>query len=269
MTTAQLTYRRSTIHYQYFGDGPELLVCLHGYGESSGSFALLENRLPANFRVIALDMPYHGGTNWNEAGPFTPDMLWEIISHFNTGNQKPVLMGYSMGGRLALSLLEKYPAHIKQLILLAPDGLHTNKWYWLSTQTRPGNRLFRYTVQHPGWLFAMIRLGRVTRLLHPSVAKIALYYMSAPASRQLLYQRWTSLRLFKPSLKKIQQNIRQYQVPVQLVFGRFDNIIPAANGHTLAAGMEPWITVTQLDGGHQLLKEKHIAFISSLLVAQY
>ncbi|WP_158559134.1 alpha/beta fold hydrolase [Deminuibacter soli] len=267
MYTGRLTYRNSVIAYQHYGVGNALLVCLHGYGENSNTFGLLAQRLGNTYTVIALDMPFHGSTEWKEPDPFSAAMLWEIITLLNTGRKPISIMGFSMGGRLALTLLQQYPQHIQQLVLLAPDGLHTNPWYWLSTQTRTGNRLFRYTVSHPAWLFALIKLGRFTRLLHPSVCKIAMYYMSAPASRQLLYRRWTCLRLFRPKLAVVKENIRQYQIPVHLVFGRFDNIILSKNGQQFSEGMEQWVSVTLLDAGHQLLKEKNAAFISSLLVA--
>lgn len=267
MQSVRLTYRSSRIHYYHSGSGDAVLVCLHGYGENGSSFSLLENRLHNQYRMLAIDLPHHGLTEWKETDHFTPAMLWEIIAQLNPENKPVTLMGYSMGGRLALSLLENYPAGIQQLVLLAPDGLHTNTWYWLSTQTRTGNRLFRYTVNHPGWLFTLVKLGRFTRLLHPSVCKVALYYMSAPASRQLLYSRWTGLRLFKPGVKQLRRNIARHQVPVHLIFGRFDHIILSKNAAPLSEGLEQWVSVVLLDAGHQLLKEKNAAFISSLLVA--
>jgi pimeloyl-ACP methyl ester carboxylesterase len=46
-----------------------------------------------------------------------------------------LLMGFSLDGRIALSVLELMPAGVSRLVLLAPDGLKINFWYWLSTQT--------------------------------------------------------------------------------------------------------------------------------------
>ena len=267
MQTAYLTYRRSLIHYLQFGNGSKLLVCLHGYGENANSFAALEPLLQHQYRVLALDMPFHGLTEWKEGTGFSPAMLAEIIGQLNPGQQPLTLLGYSMGGRLALSLLQHYPGTIERLVLLAPDGLRTNCWYWLSTQTRLGNRLFRYSVTHPGWLFRALRLGQLTRLLSPGVFKIAHFYLDDEQQRGLFYLWWTALRLFKPNLDNLKKIIAAQQLPVQLVFGRFDQVILSDKGYAFAKGIEQQVSVQVIDAGHQLLKEKNLPFIAGLLVA--
>lgn len=267
MQTAYLPYRTSQIHYLQFGRGKRILVCLHGYGESGNSFRHLAPLLQEQYRVYAPDMPFHGLTEWKEGPVFTPQMLWEIICKLNPSGEPFTLMGYSMGGRLALSLLEQHASAIRQLVLLAPDGLHTNPWYWLSTQTRMGNRLFKYSMQHPAWLFKAMKLGLFTRLLHPSVGKIARFYLDDEQQRQLLYQRWTALRLFRPRLSLLKKVIVANQLPVQLVFGRFDQIIRSTKGYAFARGIEEVVQVQLIEAGHQLLKEKYLPFIAGLLVA--
>jgi hypothetical protein len=45
------------------------------------------------------------------------------------------------------------PEQIEKLVLLAPDGLKVNFWYWLATQTWLGKNSFCFTMKHPGWFF--------------------------------------------------------------------------------------------------------------------
>ena len=137
MQSFYLQYRSSTIHYQTGGKGPRLLICLHGYGESVSSFEFLEKPLQELFTLIAIDMPLHGKTQWNEGLNFDPAELIEVLHMICTSQSldpaKLELLGYSMGGRIGLSLFQLIPDKIEHMLLIAPDGLAASGWYKLST----------------------------------------------------------------------------------------------------------------------------------------
>src|SRR5215831_2285952 len=124
-----LPYQSSQVYYQIGGKGKKILCCFHGYGESSESFAFLENYLGDEFSLLCIDLPFHGKTEWNEGTHFTPYELVliinEILQQFPESGPKIYLMGFSLGGRIALSLFETIPEKIGSLILLAADGLDT------------------------------------------------------------------------------------------------------------------------------------------------
>jgi len=266
MPNHSLILRESRISYYRWGKGPRLLLCFHGYGESALGFSFLEDILGDAFTILAIDLPFHGLTDWKEA-PLTPATLLTIIDEII----KPPLpngwwlMGYSMGGRIALSLLEHAPDRIDRLILLAPDGLVVNPWYWLATQTRPGRQLFKWTMHHPGWFFFMLRMGNRLGLVNPSVYKFVANYVDNKEIRSALYTRWTGLRLFKPRLAVIKDIIRTRQLPVHLLYGKFDRIIRVERGEQFRKGIEPWCELTVIPAGHQLLKKDHI----QALLSQY
>ena len=115
MHSVFLTYKSSLIHYRKGGEGKRLLFCFHGYGESSESFAFLETPLDREFTLVAIDLPFHGKTDWREGLYLDPKDLLAIIRQIGTGlpgaNQPWWLMGYSMGGRVALSLLDPSMDH--------------------------------------------------------------------------------------------------------------------------------------------------------------
>lgn len=265
-----LLFHESRISYYRWGRGPRLLICFHGYGESAGSFAFLEGSMGDAFTILAIDLPYHGQTDWKEA-PLTPAYLLTIIDTILTGTPTHKkdwwLMGYSMGGRIALSLLEEAPEIIARLILLAPDGLVVNPWYWLATQTTPGRQLFKWTMYHPGWFLFVLRTGNKLRLVNPSVYKFVANYVDNTAIRKELYTRWTGLRLFKPRLAVIKDLIRSRHLPVQLLYGRFDRIIRVERGLQFRKGIEPWCEITVIPAGHQLLKKDHIQALLSPFLA--
>ena len=72
------------------------------------------------------------------------------------------VLGFSLGGRIALSLYQAQPENVEKLILLAPDGLIVNFWYWFSTQTWIGNNIFSFSMKYPGWFFAFLKMVNKT-----------------------------------------------------------------------------------------------------------
>lgn len=263
-----IPFRSSRLHYHRWGRGDKLLLCFHGYGESAATFAFLAEALGNEFTILAIDLPYHGGTDWKETLPLTVDQLISIIETLLADAPPDTpwyLMGYSMGGRVALSLLEAIPEKTTRLILIAPDGLRMNPWYWLATQTAPGRLLFRWTVLHPGWFLFILRAGNALKLVNPSVYKFVANYIGNEKIRRELYTRWTTLRRFRPRISTIKTIVRRRQLPVRILYGRFDRIIRVERGEQFQKGIAPYCQLIVLPAGHQLLQINHLPTLLSLL----
>jgi pimeloyl-ACP methyl ester carboxylesterase len=255
-----LTYKSSLIHYHKAGKGNRLLLCFHGYSESCQSFSFLEDELTADFAIIAVDLPFHGKTDWKEGLDFTPQNLLDIIEQI-TGDifhhSKIYLLGFSMGARVALSLLQLMPVHIEKMVLLAPDGLKTHGWYKLATQNKLGNRLFRFTMQNPGWLLSLLSIANKIRLTNQSVYKFTNAYIQDEQVRDELYKRWTCMREFRPDLSRIKSLIREHRIPARLLYGQYDRIMRSESGKQFKKGIEAFCELSILPAGHQLLHEKN------------
>lgn len=264
-----LCFKSSHISYIRYGTGPRLLLCFHGYGESAASFGFLEEALEKDFTVIAIDMPYHGDTEWDEGLFFDPcdllALLHEIVDALPGLEDGWWMLGYSMGGRIALQLVELAPEKVRRLVLLAPDGLRVNPWYWIATQTGWGNRFFRLTMRKPGWFFFFLRTANGLRLVNPSVYKFTLNYIDDAEARRLLYTRWSVTRGFQPHLRKIGALVRERRAPVHLLYGRYDRIIRCERGKRFRHLCAPYCRLTILPAGHQLLQPKFIEVIVSAL----
>jgi pimeloyl-ACP methyl ester carboxylesterase len=270
MHTAVLPYQSSSFEFVHFGRGPELAVCFHGYGEQAHSFAFLEKQLGPHYTFIAINLPYHGHTQWKETTPFTPQDLLQVMEaifrQLGIAPARFALMGYSMGGRVAMALTNSIPQKITRLCLVAPDGMKMNFWYWLSTQTKAGNALFRFTMKHPGWFTGMVKAAHRLRLLNTSIGKFLDYYIGDPAVRQQLYDRWTCMRKFTPRLLQLQQDIRQYHIPTRLLYGKHDRIILPVRAAPFVQAAGAGCTITILAAGHQLLQERYTDTLSSMLL---
>ena len=271
MEQKAITYKRSRISYLRFGKGPKTAFCFHGYGENAGSYAFLEDHAADLYSFYSIDLPFHGNTDWKEGLDFGPDDLLAIVRAIlaEDPQQKEAgrftLMGFSLGGRMALTLYQLIPSEVEKMILLAPDGLKVNFWYWLSTQTWPGNRLFRLTMKYPGWFFGLLRALNALKLVNASIFKFVRHYIGDKEVRELLYNRWTALRHIKPDLPSIKEMLRQNGTRIKLLYGKHDRIILSSVGQRFRKGIEEYCELMVLHSGHQVLHEKHIKEIMPAL----
>lgn len=270
----RLNYKSSAINYYCYGNGPKQLVCFHGYGEEANAFDFLGKYIGDQYTIYAIDLPFHGKTEWKEGLKFSVADLAQIVEDIiTTGNekqetrsQKLSLLGFSLGGRMALRLYQSIQERVDQLVLLAPDGLKVNFWYWLSTQTWLGNKFFAFTMQKPGWFFGFLKLLNRIKLVNASIFKFVNFYIGNKEVRTLLYNRWTTLRKIKPDLKKIKSGVRQHSTAVRLIYGRHDRIILSSVGAKFRRGIESHCDISVIASGHQVLHEKHAADIRLSLI---
>lgn len=269
MEKASVSCGSSVISYLVFGRGTTVVICLHGYGESANRFAFLEDLAGDRFTFIAPDLPHHGNTRW-VTDSLSPEQLRSFITDMIAsrfpGQQVPVyLLGFSLGGRLALYLCQQDFLPLQRIVLLAPDGLKVNPWYRLATQTWVGKQLFAYTMRKPGWFYALLKMLKKLRLVNTSIYKFVDYYIGDAVVRRQLYDRWMTLRYIRPSLNKVKSVLRSHQIPVRLIYGRFDRIILPVRGEKFRRGMEDLISITTLEAGHQILHPKHAGAIVAAL----
>lgn len=282
MERLQLLYKTSRISYIRFGSGPKLVLCFHGYGEEAISFSFLEKYAGDQYTLFAIDLPFHGHTQWNDGLNFTINDLQQVIDKIFLENHQPPfavkteagkplyspdrrskdqqlsLIGFSLGGRVALTLYETMPSRIERLVLLAPDGLKVNFWYWLSARTWIGNNLFSFTMKHPGWFFGFLKLLNKLNLVNASIFKFVNYYIGDKEVRRLLYARWTTLRQLKPDVEQIKSSVQTNQTKIRLIYGKHDRIILSSVGEKFKKGIEEHCTLSVIHSGHQVLHEKHV-----------
>ena len=280
MERLHLLYKASSLSYIRFGSGSKPAFCFHGYGEDATSFVFLEKYAGNEYSFFAIDLPFHGKTEWNDGLNCTTSDLIQIIEKIlQENNQQPItsperhpkdqqlsLIGFSLGGRVALSIYEKMAPQIERLVLLAPDGLKVNFWYWLSAQTWMGNKLFAFTMKHPGWFFVFLKMLNTLKLVNASIFKFVSYYIGDKEARWLLYARWTTLRNLRPGLQKIKSLINDNETKVRLIYGKHDRIILSSVGEKFKKGIEEHCTLSVIHSGHQVLHENHAAEILPALL---
>jgi len=110
--------------YEVQGKG-NLVVLLHGWGDSTKGLGGLQKALSSSFRVIAIDLPGFGGTQ-------APEEVWglddyaQFVAHFLKKIEAPqvmLLVGHSNGGAIAVRGLSRNWLQADKLVLLASAGI--------------------------------------------------------------------------------------------------------------------------------------------------
>nr|WP_259284382.1 alpha/beta hydrolase [Pseudomonas sp. 1079] len=109
-------------HYVEEGKGPPL-VMIHGLmGSSRNLTYALSGQLREHFRVISLDRPGSGYSTRHSGTPADlPAQARQIAAFINTLDLgKPLVLGHSLGGAIALALALDHPHAVSGLVLVAP-----------------------------------------------------------------------------------------------------------------------------------------------------
>ncbi|MGR9048997.1 2-succinyl-6-hydroxy-2,4-cyclohexadiene-1-carboxylate synthase [Halobacillus faecis] len=109
------------------GEGQALLL-LHGFTGRASTFDSITSRFENSYRLIKVDLPGHGKTG--SIGRITMERFCLDLKALldQQGLEKVSLLGYSLGGRTALSFAVLYPEYVDRLILeSASPGLPTTE----------------------------------------------------------------------------------------------------------------------------------------------
>jgi pimeloyl-ACP methyl ester carboxylesterase len=119
-----------TFEYVAGGDG-EAIVFVHGFGGDKRIWAPYLARLTNSHRVIALDLPGHGGSSVDPSQTFDVDAMADALGRFvdssdgNLALPRFHLVGISMGGGVALAYAIENPDRVASLTLINPWGVST------------------------------------------------------------------------------------------------------------------------------------------------
>lgn len=103
------------------------IVSLHGFTGESADFGPLRSMLPPETRLEAPDLPGHGSRRLQrDLRDYSIEAHLALITEAATSPQV-TLLGYSLGGRLALHWALAHPRRVARLILIgASPGLATS-----------------------------------------------------------------------------------------------------------------------------------------------
>ena len=233
------------------------LIAFHGFSEDGRSFLPLAPALGDTYTVYALDIPYHGKTAWREPHHFTTDDLRGLISLLlaEQGISRFSVLGFSMGGKCAMIATKYFAAQIDALWLLASDGIRTNRIYNVAVYPAWGRELFKTTIRHPQWLFAVVEVAVKLKLITPWLQKFTRNHMATQEKRQCLYDTWISMAGFNPDIAKVKATISEYHIRTILIFGNRDEVIRPEVGASFALDLQEAVFMP-IERGHYFIDER-------------
>lgn len=214
------------VHGLKFGSGGQLLIAFHGFADRAQLFRPLEHTLSRAYTTIALDLPFHGQTEWQKP-IFSKADLCAIIAQVleSEGKTRCDLMGFSFGARLLQAILPQLGTKVDQIYLLAPDGMDTRGMqaaFWTPNWVRRG--LFRL-LQRPAWFIFVLNIGQKLSLLSSPVHSFILRNLSNPARLKRLFGCWYSLNAFRMRKAALRRALQQNADSVVVIFGDQDPIL--------------------------------------------
>lgn len=105
------------LHFRESGEGKPLII-LHGLFGFLDNWQTLAKYFSQHYHVYLVDLRNHGRS------PHSPDfnyalMVADLLEFVNEHQiEQPVLMGHSMGGKVAMQFALQHPEHIAQLIVV-------------------------------------------------------------------------------------------------------------------------------------------------------
>lgn len=249
------------IEYTTYGEGSIPVLAFPGFGRHARDFSSFVSACRRDEYLVAINLFAHENSSWPENRPLTRSltldehhqMMDEFLNHL--GSEKFALMGYSMGGRVALMTLQSFPERVTRIVLMASDGLKTNHLANFSTGTSFGRVLHRSINQQPNLLLNSANIAHRFKLIDKKMHRFVHVHMGNKTSREQVYAAWHIYRNFKPNLETIANIINEKELPCILIFGEYDSVIKAELGKRFVKLLNDKEALVVLPVGHQLMDD--------------
>ena len=247
------------LHYLDEGQGPPV-VMIHGLGGQSAHFThSLTERLKADFRLIVVDRPGAGHSPRGREAPANvraqATTIAKLIRHLKL--ERPLIVGHSLGGAIALALALDHPDCVGALALIAPlthpQEQVPEAFKGLVIQSPAMRRLVANTIATPAAIATRDKV--LAHVFGPDpvpedfgTAGGGLLGLRPDA----FYNTSTDLLAAGADLPEMVERYGTIAVPVAILYGKDDRLLaPAAHGEAMR-GRVPNLRLDIVEGGHML-----------------
>ncbi|MBN1184562.1 MAG: alpha/beta hydrolase [Bacteroidales bacterium] len=254
------TYENTQIYYETHGEGPEVIIFLHGFACSHLNWYLMKDHFdPKKYTIYLVDLKGFGNSSKPRDIKYgIKDMAFimvDLITQLKL--QNIILIGHSLGASVALTtkVLIEYPL-IKKLILIGvPAYIDYIPRFIKRLRTPLINRLFMLIIYLlPNAIkTALSRIyfnpGRITNEI------IGFYtpYYKKPAMAHTYIQ--VARRAIPDDYEIIKSKYPSIDIPVLLIWGTDDNVVSKRNGFRLVEDIPDCRLEFIKDCGHNTMEE--------------
>ena len=247
------------VRYADRGFGDSVVLLLHGFGGDLDNWMFNLDSLAEKHRVLALDLPGHGQSVKTNVDPSLSGMATFVRKFLDVLSVSSLhVVGHSMGGAIAMQLASDSPKTVKSLGLICSAGLgpDINSDYLRGFVEAQSQQELKLVLQQ---LFAdesLVNLQLVNDLLNYKRMDGVEASLNALSETLISAGEQTFLT----------DNIVASGIPVLVIWGKQDRIIPVSHAQNYSAAGGSCVEVEIFDSaGHMVQMEKAYEVNRSLL----
>ncbi len=248
VTMTDLTYHDlhgEKLAYRLAGAGTgETLLLVHGMAGSSDTWRHVMPKLSSRYRVLAPDLPGHGASA-KPRGDYSlgayAATLRDLLDALDI--ERVTVVGQSLGGGVAMQLAYQFPERCERLVLISSGGLGREVSWTLRLLSAPGSELLLSLIAPPfvrnwgnsagSWLGSKgIRAAMVEEMWR-AYASLS----EAPSRRAFLRILRSVVDTGGQAVSATSRLYLSSSMPMQLIWGDRDPIIPVSHGRTTHEAM--------------------------------
>jgi pimeloyl-ACP methyl ester carboxylesterase len=247
--TPELQFR--TIHgyrraFRVAGSGPAILL-IHGIGDNSTTWGTVQSKLAQRFTVIAPDLLGHGKSDKPRADYSVAayaNGMRDLLSVLDI--DKVTVVGHSLGGGVAMQFAYQFPQLVERLILVGAGGVTKDVNVALRIASLPMGSEALAFLRLPLVLPALQVAGRVAGTVFgstplgrdlPDVLRILADLPEPTASSAFARTLRAVVDWRGQVVTMLDRCYLTQSVPVQLIWGSADSVIPVSHARMAHAAM--------------------------------
>jgi pimeloyl-ACP methyl ester carboxylesterase len=236
-------YRRA---FRIAGSGPALLL-IHGVGDNSTTWSTVHSMLAQRFTVIAPDLLGHGQSDKPRADYSVPayaNGMRDLLSVLDI--ERVTVIGHSLGGGVAMQFAYQFPHLVDRLILVGAGGVTKDVNIALRVASLPMGGEALTLLRLPFVLPALQAMGKAAGMLLgstgvgrdlPDVLRILRDLPEPTASSAFTRTLRAVVDWRGQVVTMLDRCYLTESVPVQLIWGEQDVVIPVSHAQMAHAAM--------------------------------
>ncbi len=240
------------LHIESFGHGPSL-VLVHGWGMSGAVWAPVVDDLSGRYTVHLIDLPGHGRSNHMDTEGLDLVRLADCLSACIP--EQAAWVGWSLGGMAVLQLALQNPGQVRRLILVSSTPRFVAGDGWDHAMPARKFAVFRRRFHDK----PKTTMDQFIQLMVNGTGDASKLQVQ---SRVLAHTRTDLTGTIDYGLKilacaDLRSALAQVRMPMYLMHGSHDALIPSSAARWLAAGCNAPLATLQHAGHVPFLMDPH------------
>lgn len=240
------------------GDGDGLpAVLVHGFGGDGGTWLFTQDALAQERSVHIIDLPAHGASPPSLSSGSMEELTSALVAALEALNlEKAHLIGHSLGGAVALSVARTAPERVGSLSLIAPAGISAE----ISSEYVDG---FLSADRRKPMKEVLAKLFASSDAMSAEMVENVLRFKRLDGVPDALAAIARNLAVGGRQVVDLRAILETIDVPVLVIWGEQDAIIPASQAADLPSGVKVELIA---NAGHMPMMEASSA-VNRLLAA--